>query len=108
VGIVFVLDDRIRAAIGLTFSEKPSWLAFLTEVMPKSVTQPKKFLELCSRPDAKSIKVKKLKEDVTKFKLRTTKYLYTLTVKQSKIVKLVTDAIPQNLEVIYIGKQEAK
>jgi large subunit ribosomal protein L38e len=74
--------------------------------MPKSVTQPKKFLALAGRSDAKWIKVKKLKPDITKFKLRTSKYLYTFSVRQNKIVKLVTDAFPTNLEVIYIDKQE--
>ena len=49
--------------------------------MPKSVPTPRKFLELAARPDAKWVKVKKCGGEVTKFKLRTTKYLYTLTVK---------------------------
>lgn len=74
--------------------------------MPKSVATPRKFLELAARPDAKAIKVKKVSDEVTKFKLRTTKYLYTLTVKQEKFAKLVTDSIPQNLEVIYLDKKE--
>jgi large subunit ribosomal protein L38e len=72
--------------------------------MPKSVTQPKKFLELAGRPDAKWIKVKKVGEEETKFKLRTSKYLYTLTVKQAKIVKLVVDAFPASLEIIHLDK----
>ena len=74
--------------------------------MPKSVATPRKFLELAARPDAKTIKVKKVSDEVTKFKLRTTKYLYTLTVKQEKFAKLVTDSIPKELEVIYLDKKE--
>ena len=74
--------------------------------MPKSVTQPKKFLELVNRPDAKWVKIKKVSDEVTKFKLRTTKYLYTLTIKQPKFTQLVTESIPQSLEVIYLDKRE--
>ncbi|KAH0787204.1 ribosomal protein L38e [Histomonas meleagridis] len=75
--------------------------------MPKSVATPRKFLELAARPDAKWVKVKKVKKSGdTKFKLRTTKYLYTLTVKQPKFVQLVTESIPQGLEVIYLDKRE--
>lgn len=74
--------------------------------MPKSVTQPKKFLELVNRPDAKWVKIKKVSEEVTKFKLRTSKYLYTLTIKQPKFTTLVTESIPQQLEVIYLDKKE--
>lgn len=74
--------------------------------MPKSVQQPKKFLELVARPDAKWVKIKKVTDEVTKFKLRTTKYLYTLTIKQPKFTQLVTESIPQNLEVIYLDKKE--
>jgi large subunit ribosomal protein L38e len=72
--------------------------------MPKSVTQPKKFLELAGRPDAKWIKVKKVGDEVTKFKLRTSKYLYTLTVKQAKIMQLVVDAFPPSVEIIHLDK----
>ncbi|OHT02543.1 ribosomal protein L38e [Tritrichomonas foetus] len=74
--------------------------------MPKSVSQPKKFLELVNRSDAKWVKIKKVTGDVTKFKLRTTKYLYTLTIKQPKFTQLVTESIPQGLEVIYLDKRE--
>ncbi|OHT17486.1 ribosomal protein L38e [Tritrichomonas foetus] len=74
--------------------------------MPKSVSAPKKFLELVNRSDAKWVKIKKVSADVTKFKLRTTKYLYTLTIKQPKFTQLVTESIPQGLEVIYLDKRE--
>ena len=74
--------------------------------MPKPVQTPRKFLEFAARPDAKWVKVKKVKNGDTKFKLRTTRYLYTLTVKQAKFVQLVTESIPQGLEVIYLDKRE--
>ena len=74
--------------------------------MPKPVQTPRKFLELAGRSDAKWVKVKKVKNGDTKFKLRTAKYLYTLTVKQAKFVQLVTESIPQGLEVIHLDKHE--
>lgn len=74
--------------------------------MPKSVPTPRKFLELSQRQDAKWVKVKKVGEDVTKFKLRTSSYLYTLTVKQAKFVQLVTDSIPKNVEIIYLDQKQ--
>jgi hypothetical protein len=36
--------------------------------------------------------VKKVSEDTTKFKLRTTRYLYTIVVKE-KFIRLVTDSL---------------
>lgn len=74
--------------------------------MPKSVAAPKKFLELLNRPDAKCVKVKRVSPEVTKFKLRAGKYLYTLTIKQEKFTKLVKESIPPGLEVIYLDKQQ--
>ncbi|EAY18995.1 ribosomal protein L38e, putative [Trichomonas vaginalis G3] len=72
--------------------------------MPKQVTTPKEFLALAARSDAKWVKVKKSNDDNTKFKLRTTKYLYTLTVKP-KFVELVQNSIPESLEVIVLDKK---
>jgi large subunit ribosomal protein L38e len=51
--------------------------------------------------------VKKVSEDTTKFKLRTTRYLYTIVVKK-KFIKLVTDSLPPSLEVIHLDKEDKK
>ncbi|EAY20863.1 60S ribosomal protein L38-2, putative [Trichomonas vaginalis G3] len=72
--------------------------------MPKQVATPKEFLALAARPDAKWVKVKKVNDDLTKFKLRTTKFLYTLVVKP-KFVELVQNSIPESLEVIVLDKK---
>ena len=74
-------------------------------VMPKQVQTPKEFLSLCQRSDAKWIHIKKAKNDITKFKLRTTKYLYTLCVKP-KFVELVRNSIPEKLECVDLDKKE--
>jgi large subunit ribosomal protein L38e len=75
--------------------------------MPKSVSTPRRFLELASRGQAKWVKVKKVSEDTTKFKLRTTRYFYTIVVKE-KFIKLVTDSLPPSLEVIHLDKEDKK
>ena len=72
--------------------------------MPKIVATPRAFLELAGRSDAKWVKIKKCADDNTKFKLRTTKYLYTLVVKP-KFVDLVQGSIPEGLEVTHLDKQ---
>lgn len=74
--------------------------------MPKAVATPRQLLDLCNRKDAKWIKVKKINDDVTKYKLRTSKYLYTLTVRQAKFAALVNESIPNTLEVIHVGSKE--
>jgi large subunit ribosomal protein L38e len=76
--------------------------------MPRSVPNPRKFLELAARADAKWVKVKKVTPEITKFKLRTSKYLYTLVVKQAKFCELVTTSIPEKLEVIELDKKKGE
>ena len=74
-------------------------------VAPKSVLPPKKFIELLNRPDAKWVKIMKVSDEIVKFKLRTSNYLYTLTIKQAIFAPLITESIPQSLEVIYLDKR---
>jgi large subunit ribosomal protein L38e len=74
--------------------------------MPKTVATPRQLIDLCNRTDANWIKVKKISGDVTKFKLRTTKYLYTLTVRQAKFAALVNESIPNTLEIIHVAHKE--
>ena len=73
--------------------------------MPKQLKTTKEFLSFCSRPDAKWVKIKE-NGDVTKFKLRTSKYLYTVRVEGDKMKTLLRNSLPQTLEVIIIDKQE--
>lgn len=47
--------------------------------MPRQITEIKEFLLTARRKDAKSVKIKKNSENV-KFKVRCSKYLYTLVV----------------------------
>ena len=73
--------------------------------MPKFVRTTKEFVTLCSRTDAKWVKIKE-NGDSTKFKLRTSKYLYTVKVDGEKMKELLKGSIPQNLEVIVLDSKK--
>lgn len=53
--------------------------------MPKEISEIKDFLVKARRKDAKSVKIKKNKTN-TKFKVRCSKYLYTLVVNVSAAI----------------------
>ena len=62
--------------------------------MPKEIKEIKEFLLNARKPDAKSLYIKKF-TDKTKFKVRCSKYLYTLVVKDnSKAEKLLASLPP--------------
>jgi len=81
--------------------------------MPRQVTDIKQFLELARRPDAKSVRVKKSKSTkagsapVTKFKVRCSKHLHTLIVKESDKADKLRQSLPPTLKVEDIGKTAA-
>ncbi|VDM45739.1 unnamed protein product [Toxocara canis] len=58
--------------------------------MPKQITEIKEFLLTARRKDAKSVKIKKNAENV-KFKVRCSKYLYTLVIQASSPSYLISD-----------------
>lgn len=66
--------------------------------MPRQITEIKTFLQAVQRTDAKSIKIKKNKNDV-KFKLRCSKYLYTLVVKDKQMADKLEKKLPGTIEV---------
>ncbi|WOK96494.1 60S ribosomal protein L38-like protein [Canna indica] len=64
--------------------------------MPKQIHEIKDFLLTARRKDARSVKIKRSK-DVVKFKVRCSKYLYTLCVFDSeKADKLKQSLPPEN------------
>lgn len=67
--------------------------------MPKETTQVRDFLKKSRRADAKFVKVKK-NEDNIKFKLRLSKYLYTLVVPMSDAskAKKIYESFPPGLD----------
>lgn len=72
---------------------------------PKQIHEIKDFLLTARRKDARSVKIKKT-GDVTKFKVRCSKYLYTLAVvDQDKADKLKQSLPPgRNLHLLACGQ----
>jgi len=67
-------------------------------LQPKQISEIKDFLLTARRKDAKSVKIKKSK-DVVKFKVRCSKYLYTLCVKDLEKADKLKQSLPPGLTV---------
>lgn len=66
--------------------------------MPKQIKEIKQFLLTARRKDAQWVKIKKNKRN-TKFKVRCSKYLYTLVVKEADKVDKLKQSLPPGLTV---------
>ena len=67
--------------------------------MPKQLTNVKDFLLATHRKDAKEVRVKK-NADNTKFKVRCSRYLYTLVVRDAARAQQLRQSLPDNLSVV--------
>jgi large subunit ribosomal protein L38e len=72
--------------------------------MPREIKDLKEFLSICSRKDARCVKVKKNNKDkkLTKFKVRCSKYLYTLVVPDKKKAEKIQKSIHATLKQILV------
>ncbi|KAL4273749.1 hypothetical protein GQ457_13G017480 [Hibiscus cannabinus] len=66
--------------------------------MPKQIHEIKDFLLTARRKDARSVKIKKSR-DVVKFKVRCSKYLYTLCVSDAEKADKLKQSLPPGLSV---------
>ncbi|KAL1232414.1 60S ribosomal protein L38 [Trichinella nelsoni] len=66
--------------------------------MPKQIFEIKQFLCLARRKDARAVIIKKNKFN-TKFKIRTSKYLYTLVVEGDDRAEKICNSLPPGLVV---------
>ncbi|KAH9413015.1 60S ribosomal protein L38, partial [Dermatophagoides pteronyssinus] len=66
--------------------------------MPKEIKEIKDFLLTARRKDAKSVKIKKNKDNVTKFKVRCSKYLYTLVINDKEKAEKLKQSLPPGLQ----------
>lgn len=73
--------------------ENPHLIASLFPLQPKQITEIKQFLLTARRKDARSVKIKKT-GDVTKFKVRCSRYLYTLAVTDSDKADKLKQSLP--------------
>ncbi|PRP86519.1 putative ribosomal protein L38 [Planoprotostelium fungivorum] len=68
--------------------------------MPKEIKEIKQFLLTALRKDASEVRIKKNKKSgETKFKVRTSRYLYTLRVREQSKVDKLRQSLPPNLHV---------
>ena len=65
--------------------------------MPKEISDIRDFLQKARRRDAKSVKIKKTK-GVVKFKIRCSRYLYTLRVSDTEKADKLTQSLPPGLQ----------
>ncbi|XP_070581163.1 large ribosomal subunit protein eL38 [Ptychodera flava] len=66
--------------------------------MPKQIMEIKDFLLTARRKDAKSVKIKKNKDN-TKFKVRCSRYLYTLVIQDKEKAEKLKQSLPPGLSV---------
>eukprot|EP00602_Paraphysomonas_sp_CaronLab_P005425 CAMPEP_0185022176 /NCGR_PEP_ID=MMETSP1103-20130426/4904_1 /TAXON_ID=36769 /ORGANISM="Paraphysomonas bandaiensis, Strain Caron Lab Isolate" /LENGTH=69 /DNA_ID=CAMNT_0027554139 /DNA_START=57 /DNA_END=266 /DNA_ORIENTATION=- len=64
--------------------------------MPKVISDIRDFLQKARRKDAKSVKIKK-SEGAVKFKIRCSRYLYTLKVTDAEKAEKLTQSLPPGL-----------
>ncbi|MCO5590232.1 hypothetical protein L7F22_044201 [Adiantum nelumboides] len=98
-----LLGGSLLAVATFVFSYYTVW-ALIT---PKQVTDIKHFLEIARRKDARSARVKKTVKasggSQTKFKIRCSRYLYTLVVDDAEKAEKLKQSLPPGLNVQDIG-----
>nr|KAI8766715.1 60S ribosomal protein L38-like protein [Biomphalaria glabrata] len=67
-------------------------------IMPQQIHEIKDFLLTARRKDAKSVKIKKNKDNV-KFKVRCSRYLYTLVIQDREKAEKLRQSLPPGLAV---------
>ena len=72
------------------------FLRFVT--MPRQIHDIKEFLLTARRKDAKSVKIKKNTDNV-KFKIRCSRYLYTLVIEDVSKAEKLKQSLPPGLQV---------
>uniref|UniRef100_A0AC35U367 60S ribosomal protein L38 n=1 Tax=Rhabditophanes sp. KR3021 TaxID=114890 RepID=A0AC35U367_9BILA len=71
--------------------------------MPKEIKDIKEFLLIVRRKDAKSVNIKKNRDNM-KFKVRCSKYLYSLVLQDKEKGDKLRASLPSTIKVDEIGK----
>ncbi|KAK7062598.1 60S ribosomal protein L38 [Paramarasmius palmivorus] len=77
--------------------------------MPKEISDIKKFLEISKRKDATQARIKRIAAKTpsgklqTKFKLRCSRYLYTLSLDDPEKAEKLRQSLPPGLNVVEVG-----
>lgn len=69
--------------------------------MPREIKDLKEFLSICARKDARCVKVKKNKTE-TKFKVRCSRFLYTLVVNDKKKADKIQKSIHPSVKQVQV------
>ena len=72
----------------------------MPDAQPRQIIEIKQFLLTARRPDAKSVKIKKT-GNVTKFKVRCTKFLYTLCVEDADKADKLKQSLPPGERLVF-------
>ncbi|KAK6589484.1 hypothetical protein RS030_203095 [Cryptosporidium xiaoi] len=79
--------------------------------MPVQITDLRDFINTSRRSDAKSVTVVKVKKDnhiTTKFKIRCSRYLYTLVMKDLEKAKKLESSLPPTLKKLIVTRSGKK
>ncbi|TFK47326.1 ribosomal protein L38e [Heliocybe sulcata] len=82
--------------------------------MPKEIRDIKQFIEIARRKDAVAARIKKIasrtpgKKPQTKFKVRCSRYLYTLSLDDPDKADKLRQSLPPTLEVVDVQKKPKK
>ncbi|KAL4250148.1 ribosomal protein eL38 family protein [Abortiporus biennis] len=82
--------------------------------MPKEIRDIKQFIEIATRKDATQARIKKIQPRTTngkvktKFKIRCSRYLYTLSVDDPEKADKLQQSLPPGLSVVEIKKTPKK
>lgn len=91
--------ELFSASFNFALSVVLSFSALFSFAQPKQIHEIKDFLLTARRKDARSVKIKKSK-DVVKFKVRCSKYLYTLCVFDSEKAEKLKQSLPPGKYVV--------
>ncbi|KIJ60738.1 hypothetical protein HYDPIDRAFT_177284 [Hydnomerulius pinastri MD-312] len=82
--------------------------------MPKEIQDIKKFIEIARRKDATQARIKKVAAKTptgkaqTKFKVRCSRYLYTLSIDDPEKAEKLKQSLPPGLSVVDLGQPPKK
>uniref|UniRef100_A0A8I6AIV1 Large ribosomal subunit protein eL38 n=1 Tax=Rattus norvegicus TaxID=10116 RepID=A0A8I6AIV1_RAT len=85
--------DRLKVALC-----PPNSFSVSPVLQPRKIEEIKDFLLTARRKDAKSVKIKKNKDNV-KFKVRCSRYLYTLVITDKEKAEKLKQSLPPGLAV---------
>lgn len=101
--LCWIVPPSFEIAASLTLS-----LFASNSQQPQQITDIKKFLEIARRKDASAARVKSTTradgKQVTKFKIRCSRFLYTLSVDDKQKAEKLKQSLPPGLNVVEIGK----